>query len=646
MVKRIITLQALMKRPAVVMGAAVIITALALYLATLDNGLRLEELKGGDLITHQYAQVQARPSNAPGYPIYTMLGWLWFRMGKALLSPFFNPIEILSLYSTIWGLAALVVLYILLLETTEGHWPVAGLCTLFFAITYFFWYYSVSTEQYTSAVFQTLLMVLFAFRWERRREDKYLLLLALMVGLALANLITVLLILPPLLLLILSGEPRLLRSLKLMGKGVLLTLLPLLSYVYVYVRGAQHPEWRGEGQWPTAWTWFLSFISTQQGRDELTWTLGPFTKEFPALIAWEMTPVGLVIALIGIYLLGRRRAFFLYGSFLLYFAFCYLDRFGNWYQVIMPIYPLLVLGIGFSADRLWRASEDSHFSSWGRGLVMFGLVALIVGRLYTHDPRVFQHNRPDDDGLLPGWAILADDPAPLAAVVGDYDEYLSLNYLTEIWGARPDVEAIYPQDAADVLAHGEHPLYLTRATAPLVLSEHLPRVHLSSQGENLIAVQAQPQTSIPTLAHPLKTDLGGVLRLLGYEARQGARLGYPERKGKEEAASKLPPFQISFLHLTLYWQALTEMDIDYAVSVRPTLGGQFIFVGGNLLQMDTPHPVWGNYPTSRWEAGEVVRDDYFIPIPPEQPYDGVAVIVYHRVDGSFHDLGRVAIAFD
>ena len=51
--------------PVTLAGVLVLSIALTLYLCTLDNGVRLEELKGGDLITHQYAQVQARPSNAP-----------------------------------------------------------------------------------------------------------------------------------------------------------------------------------------------------------------------------------------------------------------------------------------------------------------------------------------------------------------------------------------------------------------------------------------------------------------------------------------------------------------------------------------------------------------------------------------------------
>jgi len=98
-------------------GLLILIAALALYLWTLDDGLQPEELRGGDLITHQYAQVEARPSNAPGYPLYTMGGWLWFRLGRLLLGPYSNPIRILSSYSTLWALLALWLLYRLLLDS-------------------------------------------------------------------------------------------------------------------------------------------------------------------------------------------------------------------------------------------------------------------------------------------------------------------------------------------------------------------------------------------------------------------------------------------------------------------------------------------------------------------------------------------------
>ncbi|MCB0244110.1 MAG: DUF2723 domain-containing protein, partial [Anaerolineae bacterium] len=183
-------------------GIALVLLALALYLLTLDNGLRPGELAGGDLVTHQYAQVQGRPSNAPGYPLYTMGGWLWFHGLRAILGVSSNPVPILSSYSTLWALLALWLLYRLIVDLT-GRWSLGFLGGAFYAVTYFFWYYAVSTEQYTSAVAQTLVIVLLAFRWERVQDDVdrgqrlgpagdgYLLALAFLSGLALAHLVTV-----------------------------------------------------------------------------------------------------------------------------------------------------------------------------------------------------------------------------------------------------------------------------------------------------------------------------------------------------------------------------------------------------------------------------------------------------------------------
>ncbi|HEM62112.1 MAG TPA: DUF2723 domain-containing protein, partial [Chloroflexi bacterium] len=298
-------LAALVKsRPSVWVGAAVILLSLVLYLLTLDNGLEPWQLGGGDLITHHYAQAQLRFANAPGYPLYTIVGWVWFHVGKAVLWPLFNPTEVLSLFSTIWGLSALAVLYVLLLELTEDNWVVSGLATLFYGATFFFWYYSVTSEEYTAAVLQTALMILFAFRWERTRQDKYVLLLALLVGLALANLVTVLLAVPALLFFVLKTEPRILSRGRLLIESVLLVLLPLLSYGYVYLRGAQHPEWWGEGRWGSTSEWFLDFLTIPQGRGELSLSLGGWGPEPLTHVVTELTVVGLVAGLVGMALLG------------------------------------------------------------------------------------------------------------------------------------------------------------------------------------------------------------------------------------------------------------------------------------------------------------------------------------------------------
>ncbi|MEZ4716438.1 MAG: hypothetical protein R2851_10180, partial [Caldilineaceae bacterium] len=126
-------------------GVVLVLVCLVAYALTLDNGLQTYELRGGDLITHQYAQVQARPSNAPGYPLYTMGGWLWFHTGRALIqllgSATPNPLPILSSYSTLWALPAVALLYAVILEITRskqtphGNWIVAWLVAAFYAAT-------------------------------------------------------------------------------------------------------------------------------------------------------------------------------------------------------------------------------------------------------------------------------------------------------------------------------------------------------------------------------------------------------------------------------------------------------------------------------------------------------------------------------
>lgn len=209
-----------------------------------------------------------------------------------------------------------------------------------------------------------------------------------------------------------------------------------------------------------------------------------------------------------------------------------------------------------------------------------------------------------------------------AIIGGRFEEILALEYLKGVWGERRDVEMVEPERFKEAFYEERGHLFLTREGANLVLPYLVAFPRLSSEGLTIIRVRKEPNFIPPAISHPLNADYGGKLRLLGYDT-------LPSEKGR---------------HLALYWQALGEMETDYSISLRPTQGGELIFVEGELLQEDRAHPVWGWYPTSRWLPGEVVRDDFLIP--DLLAYDGLMVLAFWRTKGEFENLGAATFPLE
>jgi hypothetical protein len=116
-------------------------------------------------------------------------------------------------------------------------------------------------------------------------------------------------------------------------------------------------------------------------------------------------------------------------------------------------------------------------------------------------------------------------------------------------------------------------------------------------GELVIGPVEIPRREPPSvesleIEHPLEADLGGQVLLLGYNIQSGFHPG-------------------NTIHLTLFWQALAKMDQSYTVFTH-LVDGESRLWG----QKDNP-PVDGFYPTSQWEEGEIVRDQYDIDISPD-----------------------------
>lgn len=65
--------------------------------------------------------------------------------------------------------------------------------------------------------------------------------------------------------------------------------------------------------------------------------------------------------------------------------------------------------------------------------------------------------------------------------------------------------------------------------------------------------------------------------------------------------------------LTLYWQSISKTENDYTVFVH------LIDSAGKIIAQKDSQPLGGSYPTSIWDAQEIVKDDYALVLPADAP---------------------------
>jgi len=114
-----------------------------------------------------------------------------------------------------------------------------------------------------------------------------------------------------------------------------------------------------------------------------------------------------------------------------------------------------------------------------------------------------------------------------------------------------------------------------------------------STGDNLRfgAVAVYPDPGV--IPNPQAIHFEGKIALVGYELdRRAAAPG-------------------DTLRVTLYWKALARVDKDYTVFVH--LLGE----GADIWGQQDSEPQGGKSPTSAWQAGQVIRDEYEVRVKDE-----------------------------
>lgn len=265
----------------------------------------------------------AHPS---GYPLYILLGKIF-----TLLVPFGNVGWQVNIFSAFCAAAAAAGVYLVVKLLSNNTW-VSIATGLFFASGGIVWSQAIRAEVYSLNSLLLVALVLLTLLYAREQNDKLFLWIAFLFGLSLTNHHLMLMAGPPVALLILITQPRILLNWRLILKGIGLFALGLSLYLYLPIRASYDPaiNWgdpaTSEQFWQHVTRYTYSIDAVDPSLNPVTITNGTqanavtdffqyhiagFWQQYGGIVTDDYTIITVILALAGfIFLFQRKRNVF------------------------------------------------------------------------------------------------------------------------------------------------------------------------------------------------------------------------------------------------------------------------------------------------------------------------------------------------
>lgn len=249
--------------------------------------------------------------HSPGYPLYTLLGYLFTHI------PIGSVAFRLNFASSLFHSLALLLLYISFVKLT-GNRAASAIATAALGLSSLFWFYSLVAEVFPlNDLFAAALIlnsIVVRERWvggDRNGSRRSLLLLAFLCGLSLSHHQTIVLIFPSLLLFTLYPLFSLIKKPRWLGLATLLFMAGVLPYLYLPIRAAQNP-YMNFGDPSTLKNFLYTVLRRYYGGSRL-W-IGPAAEsrldlvfDFLKALGREVSIYGLLLGILGMFAMARKR---------------------------------------------------------------------------------------------------------------------------------------------------------------------------------------------------------------------------------------------------------------------------------------------------------------------------------------------------
>jgi hypothetical protein len=554
-----------------------------------------------------------------GYPLYTILGnlfvaaWKWLGVPAAVAS---------SGFSLVMGLLALALLYRLMWELTGRALP-SLMAAILLGVSRTFWLFASVAQTYTLNAVLIVLFLWLALRYGRYAHDRDLILIGLVTGMTLAHHRTIVHILPWVGLLVILPVLWRVRPWRAILIGGALIVLPLASYFYIPLRTAQGAAYQ---YMPVkSLDDFLYFVSQKEYLPHFRFVASMAEaaermRHSFELWLMDVSVVGLVAGIAGLIAgIWRSTEKRLYLALALS-AFSMMI-FPLWYvdpdSMFIPLVIILAIGAGTLVEQLvqrWRVV------AWVSAVTLAGIVAVLAPGNFTFI-RSLTYNSTSASLIDAAAAI----PTPCPVILSHWGWDLKAYQYGQIVTGQMACARIVTldDDLRGILRDGKSLYAASHFFYQMSQDEFRQRVgsfRLNSAGLGMLEISRRVQTDAPPDLKGPPTPMGSDVTLLGYH---------------------ITP-KVGALDVTLFWKAETKPAGDYAVFVKLSDKDAINGPGDIIAQQDSAAPVYGWYPTSQWQAGEVVREDYGLDIPPGRTPRLLAVGMYTQdASGTFHNLGVV-----
>ena len=287
-----------------------------------------------------------------GFPLAFLLGKLFTYL------PFATVAYRLNLFSVFFGAATVTVFVMIVSNLIKKEYYIAFISTLFFCLFKVFWLQTNRFEVYTLHTFLTGLILLFGIYWTNTKENKFLYLYYLFIGLSLTNHPLSIFLAPILVVFPIIIDYKAVFKLKKVIIIIILVLAPLLFYLYIPIRSLQ-----GYGKIKTVQQ-FFHYITGMQWKQQFGFRSMAVLKKqalgYYHLIYQDFNIAAALITLFGFVMLAVKRwKYFILVLFLILLnlipVFLYEDVPNDFY--IVSVITFLILPFAFGVYYIKEAVQ-------------------------------------------------------------------------------------------------------------------------------------------------------------------------------------------------------------------------------------------------------------------------------------------------